>query len=222
MDNRKLILLGNGGHCRSVMDSVYSLDCYDQIAIVEKNNVNCTHEEENIIGTDDDLPKLFNAGWKEAIITVGSIGNTRVRELLYSKLKKIGFKLPVIIDPSAVVSTKARICEGVFIGKRAVVNSGVLIDSCAIINTGAVIEHDCAIGKFAHVSPGTTVCGEVRIGSYSHIGAGSVVRQQITIGEKSLIGAGSVVIRNIPDEVVAFGNPCKIIRSNVKMGFKEL
>ena len=215
MNKRRLILLGNGGHCRSVMDSVYSLNCFDQVGIVEKNDISYIDESTNFIGTDDDLPKLYKAGWTEAVITVGSIGNTKVREELYHKLKEIGFKLPVIIDPSAVVSSKALISEGVFVGKRAVVNSGVIVNTCAIINTGAVIEHDCLIGRFAHISPGTTVCGEVRIGNYSHIGAGSIVRQQISIGEKSLIGAGSVVIRKVPDEVVAFGNPCKIICSNV-------
>ncbi len=210
MEKNRIILLGNGGHCQSVMDTILSLGYYDEIGIVEKNGNYENNEDRLLIGTDDDLPFLFKDGWTDAAITVGSIGNTRVREIIYINLKKIGFRLPVIVDPSAVVSTRARIEEGTFIGKRAIVNTGVSIGKCAIINSGAIIEHDCSIGQFAHVSPGATICGEVYIGNHSHIGAGSSVRQQIKIGERALIGAGSVVVDNIPNNVLAYGNPCRI------------
>ncbi|MFT8312091.1 MAG: sugar O-acetyltransferase [Sporolactobacillus sp.] len=44
------------------------------------------------------------------------------------------------------------------------------------------------------------------------IGAQSVVLPGVTIGENSVIGAGSVVTKNIPDNVVAVGHPCKVLR----------
>ena len=207
---KKIVLLGNGGHCRSVMDSIVSLGVYDEVGIVEKNCMNDSDKNPLLIGVDDDLPRLFIDGWTDAVITVGSIGKTLIREKLYIKLKEIGFHLPIIVDPSAIVSTRAKIEEGVYIGKRAVVNAGAVIEKCSIINTGSIVEHDCFIGQFAHVSPGATICGEVSVGDYSHIGAGTSVRQQIKIGERTLIGAGSVVVRNIPNGVVAYGNPCKI------------
>ena len=73
-----------------------------------------------------------------------------------------------------------------------------------------MIEHDCEIGEFAHISPGTVICGQVHIGMDSHIGAGSVVRQQIRIGSDVLIGAGSVVVKDMPNHVKAYGNPCRV------------
>ena len=206
--HNKLLLLGNGGHCKSILDCVISSGQYTEIGIVGQD-VSCS-DSEYFVGTDDDLPKLFNTGWKNAFISVGSIGNTKVREKLYRLLSDIGFYMPSIIDPSAVIAKNVRISDGVFIGKKAVVNSGTFIDSCAIINTGSIIEHDCIIGKFVHISPGSTLCGDVHIGDRTHIGAGTVIRQQIKIGENSLIGMGSIVVNNIPDNVVAFGNPCRV------------
>jgi len=44
------------------------------------------------------------------------------------------------------------------------------------------------------------------------IGTNSVILSNITIGKNSIIGAGSVVTKNIPENVIAVGNPCKIIR----------
>ena len=52
----------------------------------------------------------------------------------------------------------------------------------------------------------------VRIGSNVWIGAGSVILPGVTIGDGSVIGAGSVVTRDLPANVVAYGNPCRVAR----------
>ena len=52
------------------------------------------------------------------------------------------------------------------------------------------------------------------MGEGTWIGIGSCVIQGITIGGNSVIGAGSVVVKDIPDGVVAYGNPCKVAREN--------
>ena len=53
----------------------------------------------------------------------------------------------------------------------------------------------------------------VRIGDDVWIGGGAQILPGVTIGSRSVIGAGSVVTRDIPDDVVAAGNPCRVIRS---------
>ncbi len=216
MEN-KLLLIGGGGHCHSVIDSVLTAGIYTEIGVVAKDQDNYNELEEDallasfLIGTDRDLPYLFEDGWNSAFITLGSVGNTSARRVLYSIIHNIGFELPTIVDSAAVLSSSAVIEKGVFIGKRAVVNAGSKVGNCAIINTGAIIEHDCIVGDFAHISPGTTLCGQVSIGKDSHIGAGSVVRQCINIGSSSMVGAGSVVVKDIPDSVKAYGNPCRVV-----------
>ena len=205
---KKLLLIGGGGHCYSVLDCVLSKDNYEDIGIIDHGDTPILSTP--VIGRDKDLPKLFLEGWTDAFISVGSIGNTALRRHLYNMVDKIGFTIPVICDSSAVIGRDVQIGKGVFIGKRAVINAGSIIGSGAIINTASMIEHDCVVGDFAHISPGTVLCGQVKVGADTHIGAGSVVRQQIRIGERALIGAGSVVVKDIPDYTKAFGNPCKV------------
>ena len=95
---------------------------------------------------------------------------------------------------------------------------GAIIQSCAsigkhcIINTGASVDHDCKIEDFVHVSPHATLCGDVNVGEGTWIGAGATIIQGKKIGKWSVIGAGSVVVNDIPDNVLAFGNPCKVIK----------
>lgn len=52
----------------------------------------------------------------------------------------------------------------------------------------------------------------IRIGNNVWIGAGAIVLPGVSIGDNSVIGAGSVVTRDIPANVVAVGNPCRVLR----------
>jgi len=211
--SKKILLIGGGGHCRSVLDSLLKTTEYSEIGVIEK--------EENfgkeilgvpIIGCDADLSRLFQEGFTHAFVTVGSIGESKVRINLFTILENIGFEIPNIIDSTSVVSDHIKLDRGIFIGKNAVVNAGSNIQKGAIINTSTLIEHDCIIGEFAHVAPGSVLCGEVQIGAETHIGAKSVIKQQIKIGSKAVIGMGSVVLHDIGSNIIAFGHPCKEVQ----------
>ena len=208
---KRLLLIGGGGHCRSILDCVLSSGIYDQVGIVDFDHT-ASALGVDVVGTDADLPQLIKSGWTDAFVSVGSIGSTVLRRKLYENIKRIDFSIPSIIDATATISRDVIIDEGVFIGKGAIVNTGSRIKTCAIVNTGAIIEHDCEIGAFVHISPKTTLCGQVNVGDDTHVGAGSVVRQGIKIGSCSIIGIGSVVVKDISDNVKAYGNPCRVVK----------
>lgn len=213
MEKRKILLVGGGGHCRSVLDCLRQSGAYSEIGIIDRGfPFEKSILEVPVLGTDADLPALFAGGWTAAAVTVGSVGRPQTRRYLFQRLKEIGFVLPPIISSHAVIGQGVSVDEGVFIGKRAVVNAGSHIGPCAIVNTGAIVEHDCILKDFVHISPGAVLCGGVQVEENAHIGAGAVVRQEIRIGRDAVIGAGSVVVRNIPDSVVAYGNPCQVVK----------
>ncbi|MDR2414450.1 MAG: acetyltransferase [Odoribacteraceae bacterium] len=139
-----------------------------------------------------------------------SIGYNAVR-------KKIVQSLDVLFGTakhsSAIISSEATIQEGSVVMQGAIIQSCATIGRHCIVNTGASVGHDCRVGDYVHVSPHSTLCGNVTIGEGSWIGAGSTVIPGIKIGKWSIIGAGSVVVRDIPDNVLAFGNGCKIIKN---------
>ena len=213
---RKILLLGAGGHCMSVLDSLITLNMFTEIGIIDKldnkNNNSCILGIP-IIGTDDDLYRLHEEGYTDAFITVGSLGDTSIRRKLYQKVKEIGFNVPNIIDNSSMISCFANLGEGCFIGKNAVINAGVIIGNCTIINTSSTIEHECNVHDFAHISPGGILCGNVRIGANTHVGAGSIVKQGVKIGSDTMIGMGSAVITDIGSNAIAFGNPCREVKN---------
>lgn len=211
--NKKILLIGGGGHCKSVLDSLLELNEYAEIGIVDKKeNIGKSVIGVPVVGCDDDLPSLFREGYKYAFVTVGSIGNPSLRIKLFNLLSEIGYVIPVIINDSAKVSKYAKIDQGVFIGKQSIINTGAMIKKGSIINSGSIVEHDCQIGAFSHIAPGAILGGEVVVGENSHVGLNATVKQQIHIGSNSIIGMGSVVLQNIDNHTMAYGNPCSEVK----------
>lgn len=211
--NKKILLVGGGGHCKSVLDTLLNKDQYSEIGLIDKkDNIGKKVLTVPIIGCDEDLPRLYQEGYTEAFVTIGSIGDPKFRVKLFNIIEKIGFVIPNIIDTTANVSHYAKLDKGIFVGKNAVINANSFIHKGAIINTSTIIEHDCIIEDFAHIAPGAVLCGGVRVKKNTHIGAKSVVRQQITIGSNTMVGIGSTILNDIRDDIVAYGNPCREVQ----------
>lgn len=211
--NKKLLLIGGGGHCKVILDSLLLDNPYDEVGVIDiAENVGKYILDIPILGSDDDLEELYRNGYHYAFLSLGSIGNPELRIKLYSTLERIGFTMPCIIDPTAIVSKYSELDHGIYIGKQAVVNPGVVLGKGVIINTSSIIEHDCIIEEFVHISPGSILCGGVSVGKNTHIGAGSMIKQQVKVGSNCVIGIGSVVLQNIKDAVMAYGNPCREVK----------
>jgi sugar O-acyltransferase (sialic acid O-acetyltransferase NeuD family) len=135
------------------------------------------------------------------------IGDNRRRLEVFLQLQKF---CTALVHPTAAVSPTVRLGAGSVVFATAAINAEARLGVAAIVNTGAIIEHDCVLGDAVHVSPGAVLCGNVTVGDRTWIGAGAVVIQGRTVGKGSIVGAGSVVVRDIPDDVVAYGNPARI------------
>ena len=199
---KKLVLIGGGGHCKSVLDSVLRVHEYSEVVITDPELPQGTEVMGcRVVGSDEMLETLYNQGFKYAFVTVGSIKSALLRVTLVKNALKIGFAFPIIADPSSVVSPFSRIGKGTFIGKNAIVNANAVIGEQCIINTGSIIEHECTIGDYTHVSVGAVLCGNVCLGKECFMGAGSTVIQGIKIGNNVIVGANSTVLVNLRDNI---------------------
>lgn len=201
-----IILLGIGGHAHSVVDSIERTGEYHIIGFLDKEEMKGnSYKKYPVLDTDDAMKRYFDRGVKNAFVTVGYMGHGNVRERLYWQLKEIGYMLPNIIDNTAVVSGNAKLGEGIFAGKRAVVNAGTEIGNMCILNTGSIIEHDCKIGDFSHVAVGAVMCGGAAVGDGTLIGANATIIQEKKIGNHCIIGAGAVICKDVPDDMIRYG-----------------
>jgi len=119
-----------------------------------------------------------------------------------------------IVHPTAYIAPSVQMGLGVFIEPHVVVSSQTSIGFGVNIKRGSCIGHHNMIGDFCDINPGSVLSGKVTVGKGTIIGTGTVVKDNINIGKNCIIGIGSVVTKNIPDNSVAYGNPCRVIQEN--------
>lgn len=194
-------LFGASGHAKVIMDVINAQG--DNVGCLYDDNPNC----DKIHGT-----RVFKTGCKdiEGPLII-SIGSCKIRKKIAERFN-VDFALA--IHPDSIISPSAEISEGCVVMPGAIINADSIIGRHCIINTKASVDHECSIADFVHIAPGVTLSGNVEVGECSWIGVGVCVKQGIKIGKNCMIGAGSVVLKDIPDNSVAYGNPCKVVREN--------
>ena len=202
---KPLILVGGGGHCKSVIEAAESAG-YNILGVLDMpEDVGKEILSTKVIGTDDDIPAYVNKA--EFVITVGFIKNPSTRINLYNRIKDAGGKLATIVASTAYISKYAELGEGTVVMHNAFVNAGAKVGNNVILNTFTNIEHDAEIGDQCHISTGTMVNGECKVGKNCFIGSQSVLANCITIGDDIIVGAGSFVRKTITEKGIYSGNP---------------
>lgn len=200
-----IILVGYGGHAGSVADCIERQHKYK---ITGYTDVEQRSTRYRYLGTDAVLKECFQKGIQNAAVGIGYLGKGTTRMQLYEELKQIGYTLPMIADPTAIISETVQIGEGVFIGKGAVVNTGTQIGKMAIINTKALVEHDCIVGEFAHVAVAAVLCGQVKVGEAAFIGANATILQCLDISANVIVPAGETIRRGC---CMKMKNDCRMV-----------
>jgi sugar O-acyltransferase (sialic acid O-acetyltransferase NeuD family) len=195
-----LILIGGGGHCRSVIDVIEAQGFYRISAIVDQTEkVGMEILSYKITHTDDDLPSLVTK-YKNVLITIGQIKTPNPRTHLFEKLTKEGAEFATVISPRAYVSRHSKIGKGSVVLHGAVVNAGTTVGMNCIINSQSLVEHDCTVEDHCHISTGAILNGKVCVRSGSFIGSGSVIREGLEISKHSVIAAGTILLKRVEHE----------------------
>jgi sugar O-acyltransferase (sialic acid O-acetyltransferase NeuD family) len=191
---KNIILIGGGGHCRSVIDVIEQERQFEIAGIVDKPELfESNIQGYSVIGNDSDLDSLAKK-YQYALITLGQIKSPLVRIKLFNKAIQAGFIMPNIISPNSYVSKYSTIGKGTIVMHNAMINANVTIGDNCIINSKALIEHDCLISEHCHISTNTTINGDVIVKPRCFIGSGAIIKESALIGENSFIKAGSLVI----------------------------
>jgi sugar O-acyltransferase (sialic acid O-acetyltransferase NeuD family) len=215
MIKEKIILIGGGGHCRSVIDVIESEGRFEIAGIVDVPDK--MHDKilgYEIFACDNDIPRLA-AEFRYFFITIGLIRDFRPRLMMYERLMSLGCEMPVIISPRAYVSPHTFIAAGTLVMPFAFINAGVSIGPNCIVNTSSIIEHDSVIGTNNHISTACVVNGTCTIGNNNFLGTNATLLNNLVIGSNNLIGASSVVVKNVGDGLKLFGNPATVIGNHL-------
>lgn len=189
---RPVIVIGSGGHARVLIDTLKLLKIdIKGIADLDLKKGSSVCDVE-VIGSDDDLVKIFSP---QSVLLVNGVGTVRVsniRKSIFEKYKTLNYQFLTVVHPESIVAEDVVFGEGVQVMAGAVIQTGSKIDANTIINTSASVDHDCEVGAHVHIAPGAVLCGGVHVGDRSHIGTGAVIVQNCRIEPETLVRAGKV------------------------------
>jgi UDP-N-acetylbacillosamine N-acetyltransferase len=208
---RKLVIWGASGHALVVADIIRSAGAYEIAGFLDDDpgRRGLTFCGSHILGGRDELKAACKDGITHAIIAVG---DCFARVSMAVLARREGFDLATAIHPRAIVASDVLPGAGTVIAAGAVVNPGACLGDNVIVNTCASIDHECVIEDGAHICPGVHLAGRVRIGRMTQVGIGSAIKDRVRVGQGTVIGAGSVVVSDLPDGVVAYGVPARVVR----------
>jgi UDP-perosamine 4-acetyltransferase len=208
----QFLVMGGGGHAKVVIEAIRAMN-HEVVGVIDAAPAVRTVLGVPVLGDDAALPALRAQGLAHVALGLGD--NAR-RERIGRRARELGFLLPAIVHPSALVSPTARLGDGVVVMARAVVGVDTHLRDMALVNTGAVLDHDNEIGAAAHIAPGCALAGNVHIGARALIGVGSAIRPGARVGADAVVGAGSAVVCDIADGARVGGTPAKPLRRLVQ------
>lgn len=198
----KIIIIGGGGHGKSVIDAIRAAAIYEPIGIVDPGQGKGIEVlGVPVLGGDELLEELLNSGIQHVAMGLGSKGDNKFRRAVYGDAKKLGFEFPSIVHPRAIISDYATISEGCQIMAGAVINANASIGFLSVINTGSIVEHDCVIGSNVFTGPGAIFCGSVIIGDDTFIGSNACIVPEVKIGRSVFVPAHSRVTNSLSDKL---------------------
>ena len=198
-----VFVYGTGGHARVVYTM---LDPRTPVVFVDDNPKAPT------LGPGMRPVLTDKSGIPTGSWVIPAIGDNHAREKVVEQLKNQDRSLIIKGVRHVTAYSDIPVPEDAQVCAKAVIITGTQMGRCVIVNTGATVDHDCVLGDFVHVAPGVHLCGNVHVGHSTIVGVGSCARPGVKIGSNTVIGAGSVIVSDIPSNVVAFGNPCKVIK----------
>lgn len=201
-----VVMLGAGGHGRALLELLADLPGFSVVGVVDAVPPPGPVLGAPVLGDEAALPGLLAAGVRRAVV---AIGDPSARLAAAARLEGLGFALPVLVHPSAIIARSARLGPGAVVLPRAVVGALVLVGRLAIVNTGAILEHDVVLGEAAHAGPGAVLAGGARLGARALLGAGAACRPGVVVGDGAVVGVGAGVAADVAPGAVVGGVPAR-------------
>ena len=208
-----LLILGAGGHSKVVAETALESGLASSLAFLDDR---CSSHGPlppvsglPVIGPlalsqQSEIAAQFDA----ALV---AIGNSAIRLHWIFQLQAAGYYLPVLIHPTAWVSSSAQLGPASVVFAQVAVQAQASIGIGAILNTGCCVDHDVHLADGVHICPGACLAGGVQVGHRSWIGLGASVIQNVRIGSDVLVGAGAAVVRDVPNKDTVVGVPARVV-----------
>lgn len=199
MSERKIIIIGAGGHAAELRDYIgYMQKSGKEISVEgflddDANAYASYNYAEPLLGSITDHQARLDVDY------LMGIANIKYRRPIIERFEAAGANFCGLIHPTVLLSPSALIGKGVIISHNASVGPKVVIGDHNIINSRCTIGHDTVLGKYNFLSPQVALSGHTTVGDENMIGVNSCTIPGLVIGNNNIIAAGTVMYKNVGD-----------------------
>jgi sugar O-acyltransferase (sialic acid O-acetyltransferase NeuD family) len=211
---KNIVIFGGGYSANCCIEIIELLNEYNIVGMIDSlAEVGSQRYGYKIIGRQEYIAELI----KDYNIQAGviAIGDNYSRKIVFDEIKsKVPqFKFINAIHPTAHIGRNVKLGKGIIVREGAIVSTDCIIGDFCIINASSVLGHNSVIEEFSLFSTGSVSGGKVLLKKFSSVTVGVVIIDRITVGENTVVGSGAIVLKDLPDNVVAYGVPAKVIRT---------
>ena len=211
---KALGIYGAGGLGREV---------YELASLINLTSENWSHivfidDGENIFNPRElpifkfsELKKSYNS---ESIEICIAIGEPEIRRTLYDKILLNNYNITSLIHPKIHVPKSTKIGLGAIISNYVSLSCDVKIGNNVYIHPNACIGHDSKIDNSSVISSYVDVAGDCNVGESSFLAINVCLKHGTSIGSYSIVGMGSIVFKDLPSNIIAIGNPARVMKKN--------
>ena len=200
-----LLICGAGGLAREVYQMLQ--DCgYEAKGFLAPENTLKNHQS-LYLGSEEDYPFSKN---DRVVLAIGEI---KVREKVFTKLKERDVSFYTLIHPTAKVAATAHIGVGNIIGYHCVLFHDTNIGDGNLLNGNNLIHHDATIGNFNNLYSRVILTGGATLGDRNELGTAAVMLPGASLSDQCKLGAGSILHMTLKQSGhTLIGNPAGIVK----------
>jgi sugar O-acyltransferase (sialic acid O-acetyltransferase NeuD family) len=211
--SRRVIVIGRSDQGRQAIDIIEEAGGVEIVGVLDRDTGGSSVAGYPLMGSDEELAAYAESERADAFLVAIGDNFSRHRVLARETARCPELEPLRVVHPSAAISRSADIGPASIIMAGAVVGNACCVGRGTLLGAQSSLDHDCILEDGASLAPGVTTGGRVRIGECTAVGVGVSVIHGVEIGSNSVVGAGALVVDNVPDRVVAYGAPARVVRS---------
>lgn len=191
MNKSRLLVVGAGGHGRSVAEAAELTGQFEVVGFLDDS----LPVGEPVLGVAVLGPVAsmdhHRATADQAIV---AIGNSAVREKLMQQLAEASFEWATVVHPRAIVSPSAVLGAGSAVMAGAIVGTEARLGVGAIVNCGAVVDHHAKVEDYGHLGVNASMEGGTLLGRSAWMQAGSALGYCVHVPPAAVLALGQALI----------------------------
>jgi sugar O-acyltransferase (sialic acid O-acetyltransferase NeuD family) len=213
---QKIFLFGAGQHAHTCVDVLEKQGTFMLVGYIDSvKDIGSKTGGYPVLGRLEDL-KTLAAEYETSAGFIAIGDNFSMKKVHEKILKQLpDFEFVNLIHPSALFGQEVLLGKGVLIGAQSFISSHTKLGDFCLVHQQTQLGLNNIFEEYASISLGSITGGKVKVGTCSAITLGVIVQDRLNIGPHTVVGSGSLVLHDLPDHVVAYGSPARIVRKRV-------